>query len=47
MVMKKTAPKKAPMAKLTPASASRIRTKAKQIMGLPKADKDSAAGAAT
>jgi hypothetical protein len=40
--MKKMAPKKAPM-KLTAASASRIREKAKRIMG----DKDSAAGAAT
>lgn len=45
---KKMAPKKSPMAKLSPAMASRIRTKAKSIMaGLPRGDKDSAAGAAT
>lgn len=44
--MKKMAPKKTPMAKLSPAMASRIRMKAKSIMGLPKGDKDSAAGAA-
>jgi hypothetical protein len=42
MVMKK---KPAPPA-LTKSAATRIRTKAKQIMGLPKGDKDSAAGAA-
>ena len=44
--MKKMAPKKTPM-KLTQASASRIREKAKRIIGGPKGDKDSAAGAAT
>lgn len=47
MVMKnKAMPKKAPMAKLTPASATRIRMKAKSMMSV-KPDKDSAAGAAT
>lgn len=44
--MKPKQPKKAPMAKLSPAMASRIRQKAKSIMGV-KPDKDSAAGAAT
>lgn len=47
--MKKMTPKKAPMSKLTPASASRIRSSAKAQLGREyvKPDKDSAAGAAT
>jgi hypothetical protein len=44
--MKKKTPNKAPMAKLTPASAARIRAKANKVLGV-KGDKDSAAGAAT
>lgn len=43
--MKKTM---APMSKLSPASASKIRKQASLMLGkLPKSDKDSAAGAAT
>lgn len=44
--MKKKMKPKKPMAKMTPAMASRVRMKASKIMGV-KPDKDSAAGAAT
>lgn len=51
MKMKTMAPKKAPMMKLTPSMASRIRAKASKVLSQPGAgvrpDKDSAAGAAT
>jgi hypothetical protein len=53
MKLKMPKSKKSGMAKLTPASASRIRSKAKNILSnagklrLPMSDPDSAAGAAT
>lgn len=45
-MMKKMAPKKAPMGKMTPQMAQRVRVKADKLMAV-KGDKDSAAGAAT
>lgn len=49
--MKMNLPNKAPLQKLSPAMASRIRAKASKVLSQPgagvKPDKDSAAGAAT